>query len=386
MKRSYGETKHEASETYYGIRARWGQVQNLALESHGIAARVDHRSLAAQGIRDREPGLHQGPAVAGIESRGERSEVGQRQREQMAERQAVRDRSSGLERQLARQEGAAAKVASRALRELVPLAAKAPEADRAVFERQLEQDRQAQIGRVAAGAERRVERREQAREQARDRAAPEQLSLFTRLADQARALRERIIQTYAAVKTWVQQKMGWAATLERTASRPAVELSSVDRLFEVHAKEATGAQRSAGVSSATLEAGKTAARARHAQQKAERTALAQHKAEQERRAALELKVRQAREAEKAVLVDRLMTMAAGRAVQSYGWSDRGDHWEACSPFLKQMVDGLNRFEHAETRRAVIGLALDRPGMVERTQNELAQYRKNELALDRGMSR
>ena len=87
-----------------------------------------------------------------------------------------------------------------------------------------------------------------------------------------------------------------------------------------------------------------------------------------------------------MLVDRLMTMAAGRAVQFYGWSDRGDHWEACSPFLKQMVDGLNRFEHPETRLAVIGLALDRPGMVERTQNELAQYRKNERALDRGMSR
>ena len=40
-------------------RQRWADVQNAHLQQHGHAARVDHRSLAAQGI-DREPEQHLG--------------------------------------------------------------------------------------------------------------------------------------------------------------------------------------------------------------------------------------------------------------------------------------------------------------------------------------
>src|SRR6266404_1886546 len=81
-KLSYGANKEEAARTYEGIRKRWATVQNLALEQAGVEARVDHRTLAAQGIH-REPEVHRGPAVSGIEARGERSQVGERQREQM---------------------------------------------------------------------------------------------------------------------------------------------------------------------------------------------------------------------------------------------------------------------------------------------------------------
>ena len=65
-KLSYGVDKEEAARTYEGIRERWAKVQNLALEQAGVEARVDHRSLAAQGIH-REPEVHRGPAVSGIE-------------------------------------------------------------------------------------------------------------------------------------------------------------------------------------------------------------------------------------------------------------------------------------------------------------------------------
>src|SRR6202030_1734509 len=62
----YGADKEEAARTYKGIRERWAKVQNLALEHAGVEVRVDHRSLAAQGIH-REPEVHRGPAVSGIE-------------------------------------------------------------------------------------------------------------------------------------------------------------------------------------------------------------------------------------------------------------------------------------------------------------------------------
>ena len=50
-------------------RESWAEHVNRALEQAGVAARVDHRSLAAQGI-DREPTIHQGPAVAELTAQG----------------------------------------------------------------------------------------------------------------------------------------------------------------------------------------------------------------------------------------------------------------------------------------------------------------------------
>ena len=50
-------------------RAAWAAQTNAALERAGHAVRIDHRSLAAQGI-DRAPGLHLGRAVLEMEARG----------------------------------------------------------------------------------------------------------------------------------------------------------------------------------------------------------------------------------------------------------------------------------------------------------------------------
>lgn len=47
-------------ERLQATRDRWAQVQNLHLEQHGHEARVDHRSLKAQGI-ERTPEPHFGP-------------------------------------------------------------------------------------------------------------------------------------------------------------------------------------------------------------------------------------------------------------------------------------------------------------------------------------
>lgn len=68
------------------IRARWAELTNDALKTHGHAARVDHRRLEAQGITDREPTMHKGPAVSAMERRGERSFVSERMREEVNDR------------------------------------------------------------------------------------------------------------------------------------------------------------------------------------------------------------------------------------------------------------------------------------------------------------
>jgi ATP-dependent exoDNAse (exonuclease V) alpha subunit len=66
-----------AKEEITVVRARWETLTNEYLQAHGIEARIDHRSLEAQGI-EREPQSHLGPAVSSMERRGIETEVGKR--------------------------------------------------------------------------------------------------------------------------------------------------------------------------------------------------------------------------------------------------------------------------------------------------------------------
>jgi len=190
---SYGADKEEAARTYEGIRERWATVQNQALEQAGVEARVDHRSLAAQGIH-REPEVHRGPAVSGIEARGERSQVGERQREQRLARTQARAMVVAEVRVVTRAEVAAERVAVRERREL---AREAQGADRALVLPLVEADRREQLGRAQAAAERRVERRQ---------GLGIGGQLKEKLLTQARALRERIGQQLGRVKEWVRER------------------------------------------------------------------------------------------------------------------------------------------------------------------------------------
>ncbi len=189
-KMSYGANKAEAALVYEGIRERWANVQNQALEMAGVEVRVDHRSLVAQGITDREPELHRGPAVSGIEARGEVSEVGQRQREQRQERVLEREAVVAEVRVVSREEMALERVAVRERREL---AQAVTGEDREEVLKRVEADRREQIARAQAMAERRVERRQG-------------MGLGERLVAQARVLRERLGQQLGRVREWVLER------------------------------------------------------------------------------------------------------------------------------------------------------------------------------------
>lgn len=58
-------------------RPVWEKMLNTALANANIDERVDHRSLKDQGVTDRLPGRHMGPAATAIERRGEISERGE---------------------------------------------------------------------------------------------------------------------------------------------------------------------------------------------------------------------------------------------------------------------------------------------------------------------
>jgi ATP-dependent exoDNAse (exonuclease V) alpha subunit len=83
------------------VRRRWAEVANTALESAHVDARIDHRSLAAQGIT-REPKLWIPRVPYEIERRGGRSVVAEQIREDHRAR-LERDRQRAGGEDIARQ-------------------------------------------------------------------------------------------------------------------------------------------------------------------------------------------------------------------------------------------------------------------------------------------
>jgi len=79
-------------------RERWATLVNERLAEHGHSARVDHRSLEAQGV-EREPTRHKGPAISAMERRGEYVYVSERIREEVIERLALAAELGRLERE-----------------------------------------------------------------------------------------------------------------------------------------------------------------------------------------------------------------------------------------------------------------------------------------------
>jgi ATP-dependent exoDNAse (exonuclease V) alpha subunit len=85
FKRGLPSGRHEIT----AMRARWGEIVNEHLKQHKIEARIDHRTLEAQGI-EREPTVHVGPAVTEMRRRGIETEVDKRMAWQ--EREALQGR------------------------------------------------------------------------------------------------------------------------------------------------------------------------------------------------------------------------------------------------------------------------------------------------------
>ena len=82
------------SEEYSTLRERWATLTNQALRQANVEARVDHRSLAAQGV-DRKPLVHVPLEFYQLERKGVPKEVAERLREDYRARlSAYRERSA----------------------------------------------------------------------------------------------------------------------------------------------------------------------------------------------------------------------------------------------------------------------------------------------------
>jgi hypothetical protein len=79
-------------------RERWAALTNERLRERGVPARIDHRTLEAQGI-ERTPTVHKGPLLTALERRGMEPKVSRRlEAERVAEVQPRLEQAAELGR------------------------------------------------------------------------------------------------------------------------------------------------------------------------------------------------------------------------------------------------------------------------------------------------
>lgn len=93
------KTTQERKADLVALRERWATLQNVHLEKHGHADRVDHRTLAERGV-DRLPTEHLGPKAAAMEKRGHSTRRGHartQRRSDIAELDAIPELTRSIE-------------------------------------------------------------------------------------------------------------------------------------------------------------------------------------------------------------------------------------------------------------------------------------------------
>lgn len=96
------------------VRERWASAANEALKEAHVAARIDHRTLQAQGI-DREPRLHIPRAAFEMERHGYRSDHAERLREEYQARVEARLQGAVRQATLAAEPRSADEIQSQAI-------------------------------------------------------------------------------------------------------------------------------------------------------------------------------------------------------------------------------------------------------------------------------
>lgn len=375
------------SEDLEAVRARWADMTNERLRENGIAARIDHRSLEAQGI-DREPTQHLGPAASGYERRtGQPSDKRIQQESEAVERLTKAKAAGELERQ------------SRQLdRSIIDLSGdlSAAKAERVQQQREAQQRAQAERQRIE-----RMTSTELATEigrlrppQVRDLVALDQdvkaalakleqwneqhdkgTQQEARAREQAKQWREQ-----HKIQTWFHDKgIGHAPKLreleeQREAGReqwlkaaPRIEDAILSkRDAEGHARERIQSEQAPTV-----------------QKLDDLDALRRDKVRQEFEQQKRQQAEKKAERERAAVPQDFKTMAAKREAKASGWSDRGDHWQAAPQGLRTLIDGYNAVPK-EMRPPILARITSDSGRREQVRELMAeqkqQYRENDKGL------
>lgn len=207
------------------VRQRWEQLANQALEKAGQEARIDHRSLEAQGIYDRAPTVHLGPDATAIKRRGGVSTIEERAKEQAAEFIAELEAHAAIQRAAERDLAELEAQLAQAQWEARPVSERLAEV-RQIQERLLQERRE-----LWARKERAAEFAKTARPQAELQKALEALPGLAQATAKARARVQELDAQEAGLGWW-----NWIERRRIQAERPKAEQAAkaqAQRLAEV---------------------------------------------------------------------------------------------------------------------------------------------------------
>jgi hypothetical protein len=314
-------------------------LTNEHLMAQGIAARVDHRSLAAQGI-DREPTSHLGPAVSGMERRGMVTEVGKR-----IEAEALAAAQQRLERaaELGRLEREAAQVQ----RSILDLSG-----DLKAARAQRDQGRESGLDRGAKKTPDRTAEKAPAAAPERGRFDGLQLSALIWSQKSKEHGEER---APSSAERSLAPALDLKSDAPGTPLKPSTPAESEPIMAEGRAAPASQADP-IDIDWAALRAegralGESWRQELHREQ-AEEQRVERARQEQQRQQRLEAEriasERQAQEAREAReqaarqrTVQQFKDLAANRQVQSFGYGDQSERWLATPAALRETIDRFN---------------------------------------------
>ncbi|TCP07376.1 MobA/MobL family protein [Crenobacter luteus] len=361
-------------------RERFAALTNERLRENGIEARVDHRTLEAQGI-EREPTRHLGPAATGYERRtGEPSRKRLDFEQEAAERLARAREAGELERQ--------GKAADRAILDLTGEleAAKRERAERQAREaREREQADRQRLERMSSrelAAEIAKLRPPPVRELVeRDPAVIEADRQRRALEEQHQDARTREAMARHEAEQWRQahplRAKAHDAGLFRSAyldERAQIEAEARQEWLAVAPRIEDAALRGRQARSdaeVRITVEQTPIRAKVA----ELEALQKERARQEREAEAKRLAQQRIEREREAVPKDFKLMAQKREMKMGGWGDRGDGWKAAPEPLKKLIESYNATPKAQ-RQAVLDHMMANPKTREHVRELLAEQRQN----------
>lgn len=351
-------------------RERFAALTNERLRENGIEARVDHRTLEAQGI-EREPTRHLGPAATGYERRtGEPSRKRLDFEQEAAERLARAREAGELERQ--------GKEVERSIIDLsgdleAAKRERAAQQERQRLERMSSRELAAEIARLRPPRVIDLVERDpvvlqaEAERQALQNRHTEAGSAAARARDQAQAWREA-----HKVQAWFHDKgIGHAPKLRELEQQREEHRAEWQRLGPRIEEASLRVQhvRQQAHQRITAEQAPTLAKL------AELEAMQKEKARQEREAEAKRLAQKRIEREREAVPKDFKLMAQKREMKMGGWGDRGEQWKAAPEPLRKLIEGYNATPKAQ-REAVLEQMMKNPKTREHVRELLNQQRQN----------
>ena len=358
-------------------RERWEQLANQALARAGHDARIDHRSLEAQGITDRMTDVHLGPTATAIERSGRESDIGRRAREQadqfMADMQAQVALQRAAERDVAELEAQLANARQQA----------EAQTERQRIEHMNSTELAQEIGRirpprvldlVERDSDVSLAKMERQSLQARHTEAG---SASARARDQAEAWREA-----HKVQAWLHDKgLGHAPKLrevEQQREAQHTEWITLARRIEDAALKERIARDAARL---RINAEQAPALAKVAELEELRQEKVRQEFEQQKRQRAEKEA----ERERVAVPKDFVAMATNREMKADGWSNQGEQWKAAPEGLKKLIDGYTAAPK-EMRPAILARITSDSGRREQVRELMAEQRQQYRENDRTYSR